>query len=148
MKRWLAGAVLAFVGLVLAGSARAQDRVSYNDRTAKKVVDIDGAIEEETPVGLKLKTKTGPRTIPADDIKALTDYKTLNPAGWEIVPALKTLARLQEENGKTDDARKTYEELGDLADVPREVKMESDMLVSRLLLRGGKYADAEKKLKS
>jgi hypothetical protein len=81
-------------------------------------------------------------------IKLLTDFKTANANGWQIVPALKTLARLQEESGKTDDARKTYEELADLPDIPASLKQESGVLVGRLLLRGGKYADAEKRLKA
>lgn len=83
-----------------------------------------------------------------DAVEALAEYKAAYPGGWQIVTALKTLATLQEEAGKTDDARKTYEELGEVADVPKEVKMESDLLVSRLLLRASKYAEAEKKLKT
>lgn len=81
-------------------------------------------------------------------IKLLTEFKAVNGTAWQIVPALKTLARLQEESGKTDDARKTYEELADLPDIPPAVKQESGVLVGRLLLRGGKYADAERRLKA
>ncbi len=79
-------------------------------------------------------------------IKMLTEFKQEGKHSWLILPALKTLARLQEEAGKTDDARRTYEELADLPDVPKELKQESDILVGRLLLRGTKYADAEKRL--
>jgi hypothetical protein len=79
-------------------------------------------------------------------IKMLTDLKKDSASSWTITSLLKTLARLQEETGKTDEARKTYEELADLPDVPRELKLESDILVGRLLLRGSKYADAEKRL--
>jgi hypothetical protein len=79
-------------------------------------------------------------------IKLLSDFKKDNPSSWEIVPTLKTLARLQEESGKTDDARKTYEELAEVPDVPAELKQESEILVGRLLLRGRKFNDAEKKL--
>jgi hypothetical protein len=39
-----------------------------------------------------------------------------------------------------------YEELADLPDVPKELKQESEVLVGRLLLRGAKYSDAEKRL--
>jgi hypothetical protein len=79
-------------------------------------------------------------------IKLLSDFKKDNPGSWQIVGALKTLARLQEDSGRVDDARKTYEELAAVPDVPRELKQESEILVGRLLLRTGKYADAEKKL--
>jgi hypothetical protein len=79
-------------------------------------------------------------------IKALTDFKEVGATSWTIVPALKTLARLQEETGKTDDARKTYEALADLPDVPKALKEESEILVGRLLLRGGQFAAARKRL--
>jgi tetratricopeptide (TPR) repeat protein len=81
-------------------------------------------------------------------IKLLSEFKAAHANAWTIVPALKTLARLQEDSGKTDDARKTYEELADLPDIPPAVKQESAVLVGRLLLRGGQYADAERRLKS
>jgi hypothetical protein len=81
-------------------------------------------------------------------IKELTAYKTANPSGWEIVSALKELAKLQEALSKTDEARKTYEELTAVPEIPKDVKLESELLVSRLLLRALKYADAEKRLKS
>ncbi len=79
-------------------------------------------------------------------IKLLSEFKSANPTSWTIVPALKTLAKLQEEAGKTADAAKTYEELADLPGVPKDLKQESEILVGRLLLRGGKYADAQKRL--
>jgi hypothetical protein len=79
-------------------------------------------------------------------IKMLSDFKKDNPGSWQIIPVLKALARLQEDTGKADDARKTYEELAEVPDVPAELKQESQILVGRLLLRSGKYIDAEKKL--
>jgi tetratricopeptide (TPR) repeat protein len=79
-------------------------------------------------------------------IKLLADFKASNATSWVIVPALKTLAQLQEQAGKVDDARKTYEELADVPDVPRALKQESAVLVGRLLLRGGKPADAQQRL--
>ena len=68
-------------------------------------------------------------------IKLLTDFKQDAKNSWLILTALKTLARLQEDAGRTDDARKTYEELADLPDVPKELKQESEVLVGRLFLR-------------
>jgi tetratricopeptide (TPR) repeat protein len=76
----------------------------------------------------------------------LSEFKTSHPTSWQIMPALKMLARLLEESGKMDDARKSYEELADLPDAPLPLKQESAILVGKLLLRGGKYADAEKRL--
>jgi hypothetical protein len=79
-------------------------------------------------------------------IKLLAEFKKDAPGGWEILPALKILAKLQEDAGKVDDARKSYEELAEVPDVPRELKQESEILVGRLLLRVGRFADAEKRL--
>jgi hypothetical protein len=81
-------------------------------------------------------------------IAALTAYKGEHADSWEIVRCLKLLARLQEDKGDIAGARQSYEDLAKLADIPRETKLESDFLVARLLMRGGKYADAEKKLQA
>jgi len=96
--------------------------------------------------GIKVLQAQSDSTLVDDAIKSLSDFKTAHPGGWEIMPALKMLAKLQEESGKVDDARKTYEELIDLPDVPEEIQKEGGVLVGKLLLRGGKYADAEKRL--
>src|SRR5262249_37648600 len=66
--------------------------------------------------------------------------------GWTIVPALKTLAQLFEEDGKGDEAGKGYQELADLPGVPKELVNDSTGLVAKMLLRNGKHADAEKRL--
>src|SRR5262249_38610881 len=89
-----------------------------------------------------------PRNVSKRDeaIKLLTQFKTNNPSFWTIVPALKTLARLQEDAGQTQEASKTYEELAAVPGVSKELKQESEILVGRLLLRGNKYEDAEKRL--
>jgi tetratricopeptide (TPR) repeat protein len=81
-----------------------------------------------------------------DAIKRLTDFKTNNPSAWTVVPALKTLAKLLEDAGQTDDARKAYEELAAMPEVPPDLKQESQILVGRLLMRGGKFADAQTRL--
>jgi hypothetical protein len=219
--------------LVLVGLSRA-DIVYFKNRATKKEDEYRGTIEEENPVGIKIKLKAGKmeiKEVPTQDIvrvvyetpdvdpvtfrapfnkersargmtrpkqrekalveamdgyiklgaalrgrpnarryiqykiaevavlqaqddptkvdnaiKLLMDFKQDGKSSWLALPALKTLARLQEDAGRTDDARKTYEELADLPDVPREMRQESEILVGRLLLRGGKPADAEKRL--
>jgi hypothetical protein len=80
-------------------------------------------------------------------IAALTTYKTDFGTGWEVVPALKLLGQMMEEKGDPQGASKVYEELAIIPDLPKEVKQESEILVVRLLLRGGKFADAESKIK-
>jgi tetratricopeptide (TPR) repeat protein len=81
-------------------------------------------------------------------IKALEAYRAANPGGWEITLTLKELARLQEETGKFEEARKSYEALVDIPGLPSEARLESEILVSKLLLRGRKFPDAEKRLKT
>lgn len=84
----------------------------------------------------------------AGAIAALQAFKIDHPDSWQIVAALKILAKLLEDQGDVQEARKTYEELGKVAGIPAETKLESDVLVAKLLMRGSKYADAEAKLKS
>jgi hypothetical protein len=79
---------------------------------------------------------------------ALSKFKDDHPGGWQIVPALLTLGKMQVAAGALDEARKTYEALAEVPDVPRALKQESELLVARLYLRAEKYADAEKKLAS
>src|SRR5262249_3691547 len=99
----------------------------------------------ETTVLLAQMAERELRTAKRDEaIKLLSTFATAHPVAWTIVPALKTLARLQEEAGQTDDARATYDKLANV--LPAEQRRESDLLVGRLLLRGGKYEDAETRL--
>jgi hypothetical protein len=79
--------------------------------------------------------------------KALSDYKTAFPDGWEIVPALQLLALLQEEKGDTESAGKTYATLADLPGISADMKMQSQLKGARLLLRALKFGEAEAKLK-
>jgi hypothetical protein len=81
-------------------------------------------------------------------IKALNEFKDKNPGGWEIVPAMKTLARLQQEKkGDVAGAQKTFEELSRVPGIPAEVKQECDLLVVKALIDDKKHAQAETKLK-
>jgi tetratricopeptide (TPR) repeat protein len=94
---------------------------------------------------LALEAQDDPSKL-KDAIKQLSDFVAANKSSWQIVSALKLLGKLQEEDGDQDGARKTFEELAEIPDVPRELKQESEILVGRLLLRAGKHADAQKKL--
>ncbi len=86
------------------------------------------------------------KTKPA--IEALTKFKDAHPNAWQILPALKTLGKMQVKEGLLEEARKTYEALAEVPDVPADLKQEADFLVARIYLRGERYADAEKKLAS
>jgi hypothetical protein len=81
-------------------------------------------------------------------VAALNAYKTEFRTGWEIVPCLKLLAQILEEKGDVEGASAAYADLASVPDLPREIKQESEVLGVRLLLRAGKPADAEAKLKA
>jgi hypothetical protein len=82
----------------------------------------------------------------ADDaVKALTDYTAANKGGWEIVPAVKTLAGMLEEKGDIKGAKEAYEKLAEGTDVP-EVKLAANMKAVKLLMRASDYKGAQDKL--
>jgi hypothetical protein len=77
-------------------------------------------------------------------IKVLRTYTVDQTKGWELVPALKLLAELQESKGDIAEARKTYVQLGQIANLPKEMKVDADLLVAQMSLRSGQVEDAEK----
>jgi len=79
-------------------------------------------------------------------IKAVADFRTAHPRGWETLPALKLQAELHELASDPDGAAKVYEEMTALPDAPKEVQNAAQLLVGQMLLRAKKYADAEKGL--
>jgi tetratricopeptide (TPR) repeat protein len=83
----------------------------------------------------------------AEAVAALNQFRKENSTGWEIVPCLKLLAQLQEEAGDLKGAEETYKELRVLPDVPKELKLESNILISNMLIRGKKFDEAEKTLR-
>jgi predicted negative regulator of RcsB-dependent stress response len=93
------------------------------------------------------QVKDDPTKRPAA-IDALNSYRAANSGGWEIVPATKTVARLLEEGGDQDGARRAYEELAANAEVPKDIKLSTNLLVAKMLVRAKKFPDAEQKLKA
>ncbi len=79
-------------------------------------------------------------------LEGLTQFKVANPTGWQIVPALMKLARMQEEQGNVEAARDTYQELVDNPGASRELKRRSELQVAQLFIRAKRYSDAEAKL--
>jgi hypothetical protein len=67
--------------------------------------------------------------------------------GWEIVPALQLLARLQEEKGDVEAAGQAYSDLAAVPGISAAMKLDSQLHGSRLLLSAKKFTDAEAKLK-
>jgi hypothetical protein len=75
-------------------------------------------------------------------IKLLQTYKVEQDKGWELVPAMKLLAQLQEGKGDVAEARQTYLDLAKIPNLPQENKQEFDLLVGQLSLRTGKLDEA------
>jgi hypothetical protein len=80
-------------------------------------------------------------------IAVLKENKAAFTDGWEVVPALQLLARLQEEKGDTEGASQTYSDLADVSGISAAMKLDSQLRGARLLLSAGKFTDAETKLK-
>lgn len=79
-------------------------------------------------------------------IASLAKFRKDHADGWQVVPCARLLARLQTDKGEFDAALKTYTDLAALPDVGKETKQESELQIARALVRGKKYADAEKRL--
>ena len=81
-------------------------------------------------------------------IRLLDAFRAAHRDGWQLVPALKTLAELQQEKGDIDGALKTCEQLAAVAGAPRDIKIFADLqmgqlLMMRLALRGCRNALAD-----
>jgi hypothetical protein len=81
-------------------------------------------------------------------VAALAAFRKEHPGGWEIAPALKQLARLQEEKGDVESAGQTYADLASVPSIPRDARLEAELLAGRLLIRAAKYPSAEARLQA
>jgi hypothetical protein len=79
---------------------------------------------------------------------ALQAFLADHGKAWETVPSLKMLAQVQEAKGDLEAAAKTYQVLTALPDLPADLKRDSAILEGQLLLRGRKFAEAEKRFQS
>jgi len=135
MKRTtLAAVLLAGLGLPPAPAARADDSVIYNDRAMKKSVRVEGAIQEETALGIKIKADKVDKFIPAEDVEHV-NYKLPppNPSQTEVDNAYAT---------ETVDAAKP-----DLTPEARAAALEKAVKAYQALDKqfSGKEAAAEKR---
>jgi predicted negative regulator of RcsB-dependent stress response len=80
-------------------------------------------------------------------IKALNAFLKDHSDGWQIGLAGQLLGKLQESNGDFAGAQKTYETMAKNTDLPKEMRLDFEMLEVRGLLRTSKHAQAEEKLK-
>jgi hypothetical protein len=81
-------------------------------------------------------------------IEALMKFKEQHADGWQITACARLLARQQLAKGDTGAAQRTYEELAALPDIPSSVRKEFELRVLETLIRGQKYAEAQKRMDS
>jgi tetratricopeptide (TPR) repeat protein len=83
----------------------------------------------------------------AEDARnALTEFKDANPSSWEYPSVMQMLARIQEGQGKLEDARKTFEELAGRNELPAELRGQANFALVRMLLRAGQAGPAEARI--
>jgi tetratricopeptide (TPR) repeat protein len=80
-------------------------------------------------------------------VAGLEEFAAANPGGWEIVPALRTLAHIHEEANDQAKALSALSRLADLKEAPKEIQRESQVAVSQMLIRFKKFPEAEARLK-
>lgn len=80
-------------------------------------------------------------------VEALQAFRKQNPGSWQLAAASQLLGRLQLERGDADGAYKTFQELAGTESLAKEAKQEADLLMGQALIRGRKFAEAEKLLK-
>jgi hypothetical protein len=81
-------------------------------------------------------------------IEAFVAFGKNHADGWEIVAALKQLARLQEEKGNLAGVGEAYAELARVPAITARMRQESVLLGVRALLRANRIDEAEKKLQA
>src|SRR5262249_10124620 len=96
--------------LAAAPAARAQDVVTYHDRTAKKDVEASGAIVSESPSKVTLKATAGGATkeIPASDIQDV--FYEVSPRYRPDYRAAKAEEKKADTAPKEEDRKKAVEE--------------------------------------
>jgi predicted negative regulator of RcsB-dependent stress response len=82
----------------------------------------------------------------APAIAALTKFAQDHPTGWQIAPALMTLAQLQEDTGDLAAVHKTYEALSAVPGLSDEIRTTSSLNAARTLMKLEKFDDARAKL--
>jgi tetratricopeptide (TPR) repeat protein len=76
----------------------------------------------------------------------LVAFKDKYTKNWEYPRVMQILARIQESQGKYDDARRTFEEMASRPELPDELRGQANFALVRMLLRAGQFEPAESRL--
>jgi hypothetical protein len=101
-------------------------RVAYTTARAADDTPVDAGWKEKAEAAATL----------------LGDFLSDHPGGWEVWPATRTLARLQGEQGKYQDAARTWAKAAKTADLPAELKQEAAFQEADALIRARRHSDA------
>ena len=75
-------------------------------------------------------------------VKVWSAFLSTHKTGWELWPAVRASTRLQIEQGKFDDAARTWRKITENKTMPAEAKLEAALQEIDLYIRGTKYASA------
>lgn len=81
-------------------------------------------------------------------LAALGKFMKDHADGWQVSHCATVLARLQVDRGDYEGARKTYEQLAAISNLPKEVRQECELRTVETMIRGKKLAEAEARLQA
>ena len=73
-------------------------------------------------------------------------FRKANPNSWQLVSAVRQLAAIWMENGKSEEAAKVFDDLAKVPNLSKEVKQEVELTVIDVLMQAEKFAEAESKI--
>ena len=79
-------------------------------------------------------------------VNLLEKFTKAHSGGWQIVPAIRSLAQLSMDMGAFDKAAAAWDNLKKVPGIPEEMKLECDLNAIDALTRGKKAAEAEARL--
>ena len=143
--------------LALDPKTKAKERREFYDKALSGFTEMASQVSDKPAAAryvqyriaeIQFRMSMDDSSLRTQALKALEDYATANPGGWEIVPTLTTLARVHEEGNDLPKAVSALERLADLVDAPKDIKLAGTVAVSQMLMRAKRYPDAEKRLGS
>jgi hypothetical protein len=87
----------------------------------------------------------GKKEALAQAAEKLKSFKAEHKDAWQLVRALKMLAQLQLDAGKYPEAEQTFRDLAK-SDAPAEVRQDAEVQAILVVVKTGKYAEAQKSL--
>lgn len=87
-------------------------------------------------------------SLSAEAIAKLAKFDRDHPDSWQISGCARQLARLKLAKGDLEGAQKIFADLAARPKATDDIRRNCDLWIAHVLVRGKKYADAEKKLQS